>query len=344
MVLDVARALDVVGMGRVALELGEDRLERLAHHVGEHVEPAAVGHADDDLLEAELAAALDDLLERRDRRLGAVEAEPLGAGVFLVEEALEGLRRGQPLQDGAPAVGGEFGAVLDRLDALLDPGFDPRLLYVHELDADVAAIGRPAAVDDLAQGRDLAQAQIVVDEDRAVEVGVGEAVGLVVELGVVLAPLEAERVERGVEMAAHPVGADDHQRADRIERGGADRAGVRHHPHRPFAVRLGAAVAARPPDHRPAVTVADHVGVARLPARTGEVGQRRTRVLAQLAEKGAPGRVDRVRVLQETFVQVREERRIGAVQVSRLAQVHSKSSVSTPGRARAGRPDRVRPS
>ncbi len=64
-ILDVAGALHVVRVRRGALEFGKDRLQRLAHHAGEHVEPPAVGHADDDVLDAELAAALEDLLERR---------------------------------------------------------------------------------------------------------------------------------------------------------------------------------------------------------------------------------------------------------------------------------------
>jgi hypothetical protein len=38
-----------------------------------------VGHADDDVLEAELPAALDDLFERRNQRFAAVETEALGA-------------------------------------------------------------------------------------------------------------------------------------------------------------------------------------------------------------------------------------------------------------------------
>ena len=46
-------------------------------------------HAEHDFLHAELAAALDDLLERRDHRFAAIEAEPLGAGVADVEEFLE---------------------------------------------------------------------------------------------------------------------------------------------------------------------------------------------------------------------------------------------------------------
>src|SRR3546814_14930750 len=71
----------------------EDRRERLAHEVGEHVEAAAMRHADDHVLEAELAAALQDLLEGRDHRLAAVEAEARGAGVLLVEELLRSEER-----------------------------------------------------------------------------------------------------------------------------------------------------------------------------------------------------------------------------------------------------------
>ena len=58
----------------------------------------------------------------------------------------------------------------------------------------------------------------LVEEDLAVEVGVGEAVGARIELLLVLVRLEAERIEIGVEMAAHAVGADQHQGVDRIAR------------------------------------------------------------------------------------------------------------------------------
>ena len=48
-------------------------------------------HADHDLLDAELAAALDDLLEAGDQRFAAVEPEALGADELDVEELLEAL-------------------------------------------------------------------------------------------------------------------------------------------------------------------------------------------------------------------------------------------------------------
>ena len=100
MVLHVARALGLDRSRRAALELVEDRAVRLAHHLAEHVEPAAVRHADLDVLDAERAAALDDLLERRDHALAAVEAEALGAGVAHVEELLEALRLDKLVEDG----------------------------------------------------------------------------------------------------------------------------------------------------------------------------------------------------------------------------------------------------
>ncbi len=64
-------------------------------------------HADDDLFDAELAAALDDLLERRDHRLATVEAEALGAGVLHVGEASRTVSASIKLvEDGALALAG----------------------------------------------------------------------------------------------------------------------------------------------------------------------------------------------------------------------------------------------
>jgi hypothetical protein len=106
-VFHVARAFNIVGLEGTALELVEDRAVRFAHHVGQHVQPAAVGHADDDFFDAELAAALDDLLKGRNHRLAAVQAEALGAGVFDVAELLEGLGFDQLVEDRLLALDGE---------------------------------------------------------------------------------------------------------------------------------------------------------------------------------------------------------------------------------------------
>ena len=141
MVLHIARAFDVRGSRRAAVELVENGAIGLAHHRGEHVQPAAVRHADDDLAHAERPPALDDLLQRRDAGLAAVEAKALGAGEALGEKVLETFRLDQLLEDGDLAFRGEA----DLLGAPFDPLLNPRLLGgvgdVHVLHADRAAVG-----------------------------------------------------------------------------------------------------------------------------------------------------------------------------------------------------------
>ncbi len=175
-----------------------------------------MGHAEDDLVQTELTAALDDLLERRDHRLAAIEAEALGAGVFDIEEVLEALGLDQLVEDGPLALGGVADALVGTLDALLDPRLLARIGDVHELDPKRRAVGALENGDDLVEGRPL-EAEDIVDEDRAVHVLRAETVGGRIELGMGLGVLEAQRIEIGGEMAADAIGADHHQGADRIE-------------------------------------------------------------------------------------------------------------------------------
>ena len=56
----------------------------------------------------------------------------------------------------------------------------------------------------------------MVEEYLAIEVALDEAVGTRIELFAVARRFDAERIEVGVEVAAHPVGADQHQRAHGI--------------------------------------------------------------------------------------------------------------------------------
>ncbi len=93
--------------------------------------------------------------------------------------------------------------------------------YVQEFDAERLAIGAAQDADDLAHGAEF-ESEHLVEEDRAIEIGVGEAVGARIELFLVLRRLKPERIEIGVEMAARAIGADQHQRADRVARGAFD--------------------------------------------------------------------------------------------------------------------------
>ena len=87
----------------------------------------------------------------------------------------------------------------------------------------------------ISRKRGALAAEQIVDKDLAVEIGLGKAVAAVVELGVVPALVEAERVEIGFEMAAHPVGADQLQGADRVRRRPAQRLGIDSLPRRAVA-------------------------------------------------------------------------------------------------------------
>ena len=130
---------------------------------------------------------------------------------------LEAFGLDQLVEDRLLALAGEGDALVAALDALLDPALLGRIGDVHELDAERRAIGPPEDVDHLRDGREL-QPEHVVDEDLPAVVGLGEAVGGGIELGFRSRRLELERVEMGVEMAAHAVGADHHDGADGIAR------------------------------------------------------------------------------------------------------------------------------
>ena len=199
----------------------EDGAVRLGHHLGQHVEPAAVRHADDDLAHTERAAALDDLLQRRDHRLGAIEAEAFGAGEFQIGEFFETFGLDQLVENGALALARERDLLVRTFDALLDPALLRAVGDVQKFDAERLAIGAAQDADDLAHRAEF-EAQHLVEENRAVEIGVAKAVSARIELFLVLLRFEAERIEIGVEMAASAIGADQHQRADRIAGGTLD--------------------------------------------------------------------------------------------------------------------------
>ena len=87
---------------QAALELGEDHLVRLAQHVGEHVQPPAVRHADHDLLDAEIAAGLDERVQDRDEGVAALEREALRRRIADLEELLEALGRDELVEQSQP--------------------------------------------------------------------------------------------------------------------------------------------------------------------------------------------------------------------------------------------------
>ncbi len=218
MVLDVARAFDLVRRRRAALEFVEDRPMRLAHDLGQHIEPAAVRHAHDDLLHAQRAAALDDLFQRRNHQLGAVEAEALGAGEFHVAEFFEAFRFDELVEDGALALAGEGDLLVRPLDAFLNPTLLRAVGDMQKLDAQRLTIGAAQDADDLTDGAEF-KAEHLVEENRPVEIGFAKSIRPRIELFLVIRRLQAERIEVGMEMPAGAIGADQHERPYRVAGG-----------------------------------------------------------------------------------------------------------------------------
>jgi hypothetical protein len=106
-VFDVAVARRLAREQR-ALELGDEHLVGLPEHVREDVQPPAMRHAEDDLVDAVVVGGgLDQRVQHRDERVGALEREPLRRRVLGGEERLEPLGHDEVLEHLAPLVGVE---------------------------------------------------------------------------------------------------------------------------------------------------------------------------------------------------------------------------------------------
>ncbi len=203
-ILDVPRAVGEERSG-LAFELAEDMGIALANDVGEDVEPAPVSHSDRDLLHAFVGGCIEDGVEEWNQAFGPLEAETLLAEVLGVEEGLQHLGLGQPLQD--PALVGVADEIGSALDVPLYPGFLIGLLDVHVLDPHRPAVGIAQQPEQSADGHRLVAAD-AAGGVFPIEVPYRDPVGERIELGVDGRPLHPQRVEVGDEMTPHPVHVD----------------------------------------------------------------------------------------------------------------------------------------
>ena len=89
---------------------------------------------------------------------------------------------------------------------------------MHVLDANGATVGFAHDLEHFTQGRLFftGHAGERVQIKRAVEVFFGKAVGFVIQFPVIAGANNAQRIELGMQMAAHPVGPDEDTGADRF--------------------------------------------------------------------------------------------------------------------------------
>ncbi len=199
--------------------------------------------------------------------------------------------------------GREVGVVALGLDALLDPRLLVGIGDVHELDADGAAVCRAHMRQDLAQGRPV-EARHVGDEDRAVVVRLGEAIGRGMQLRMRLYLHQPEGIEVGLQMAAHAIGADELQRANGIDGGAADllETDGRALTGKRRRMAVGAV----------GVAVAEDAAALAGPARPGDLLLHRRRRVMQLGEEAPPALVHLGGRLQVAGIELGDERGIAA--------------------------------
>src|ERR1700730_899106 len=172
-------------------------------------------HAEDDVLDPQGAAALNNLLERRNHGFAAVETKTLRARVLYGEELLESFRLDKLVEHRALAFLGERNFLSGAFDPPLQPSLFSRIGDMHEFEPDGAAIGAAQDLQHFGNGREL-KPKHSINENFPVVVGLREAIGGRMQLLVVFWGLDAKRIEVGMEMTAYAIGTDHHQRAHRI--------------------------------------------------------------------------------------------------------------------------------
>ena len=175
MIFDVARAFHFRRCIGTALEFMEDRPMRFAHHLREHIQATAMGHAEHDFLHAESAATLDDLLQSRNHGFAAIKTEALRAGIFDIDELLETFCLDKFVQNGPLPLAGEGNFLVRPLDTRLNPGFFGWCRDMHELPAQRRAIGAPQNPEHFADCR-IFETEHEIDEDFPVPISINEAV------------------------------------------------------------------------------------------------------------------------------------------------------------------------
>jgi hypothetical protein len=203
-VFDVAAA--PIQLGIHVVELAEDLARALAHQVCQHVEPPTVGHAQGDFVHAVLGRPIDRQVQERNEALRAFQGEALGADVLALDELLEHHRVREQRQDVPLRFDRQLQTVFGALHALLQPIFGVRIVDVHELHADGAAIGVAQPLQDLRKREALRAVDGPAGEDL-LQVRLVEPIVLGIELLVMRAG-QPERIDLGDHVPSHAERAD----------------------------------------------------------------------------------------------------------------------------------------
>lgn len=203
MILDIPLAdkmeLDIVG------KLGENVFQRLAEDVGQHVETAAMSHAEHQITNLQRGRLVHHAIEHGDDHLAAFQGKALLTEELAMQKGLEQGRLLQLAQDSQLFLPLEGGPVAARFHPLQQPLPFGGVLDVHEFNADGPAVGLPQVRDDLLQ-RNVPLRQVAGIEDP-LQVGLFEAEGSNIQQGM-LGFTGRQGIGTGQQMAHVPITVD----------------------------------------------------------------------------------------------------------------------------------------
>src|SRR5260370_39984272 len=173
--------------------------------VRQHIQTAAVRHPHRYVFDAEVAGALDQLIEQRNDRFAAFDRKTLLSEELCVQKALELLGGNQFPKNLFLNFNGDWLGI-NQLAAYLfaQPEFFFLALNVAILDADFAAVCTLQNVQNLAQRRRLSSAQPAGNE-QSIEIPNRKVVSFDVQLGLIEQRHRVQRIDVGDQMAADSI-------------------------------------------------------------------------------------------------------------------------------------------
>src|SRR6185437_2628346 len=177
----------------------------MADHVCQNVQPATMRHPHCDLLDAQIAGAINQLVEECDDGFASFDREALLAQKFGIQKPLK-LFGGNELPENAL-----LNFRVDRIgmhELAANLLAQPKLLFlalnVTILGADLAAVGALENVEDLSQGRSFRPAEAARDE-YSIQIPNRQSVGFDVEFGMIKQRHRMQRIDVRRQMATHAI-------------------------------------------------------------------------------------------------------------------------------------------
>ena len=194
----------------LTLKLVEQLSGGFADDVHQHIQPAAMGHADDDFLNTLAAGLLDHLVHHRDQALATFQRKPLLPHVTGVQVTLQTLGRHQPVQQLHALLSAQIESSALAFQPFLNPALLGGLVDVHVLGTNRADVHIAQETHDVAQ-RPLRGRHQRAGVERDRHIGLVQPVIARVQLRDWRAVAQFQGIEIGRFMASGPIGVDDAQ-------------------------------------------------------------------------------------------------------------------------------------